>query len=198
MPSGWKQDWEGTACSYRSLWARLLCPRACRQHLTTGCGWGVLRIVPPKRPFHCLRRPWASSPAASSLNLHPICSPLFSFPSPSSSHKALCCCYFSDEEVLARTSLWLSYVTCHCLWSKDHPAKALRGGHTARASLLTPSKLKGGTGIWTLQELVAPPLAVQPNLQDAGSSFFVNFQQTGLSQSLLAALAWGTVLPTLA
>lgn len=101
--------------------------------------------------------------------------------------------------MLARASSQLHYGTCHCFWSKDHPAEAARGGHTARASLLTPSELTGGAGIWTLQELAAPPPAPEPNLQDTGSSFFVHFQQTRLSQSLWAALApWGTVFPTLA
>lgn len=54
---------------------------------------------------------------------------------------------------------------------------------------LPPTELKGGAGIQTLRELAAPPPAPEPNLQDAGSSFFLHFQQTGLSQSLGAALA---------
>lgn len=99
---------------------------------------------------------------------------------------------FSNEEVLARASLQLDYITCHCFWSKDHPGKGSEVGTRPGPVYLTspaPLELRGGTRIWTLQELTAPRLALEPNVQDACSSFFVKFQQTGLSQrSLLGAV----------
>lgn len=147
----------------------------------------MLRTVPSKRPFHSLRRPAPTLGAVvlSPASLpHPYCSPP-SLPIPLVPLTTLCAAAtFSNEQVLAaRASLRLAYVTCRCFWSKDHPGKALRSRYTARASLLTiptPLELRGGTGIWTLQELTAPPPAAEPNLRC--SSFFVNFLQTGLSQ----------------
>ena len=70
------------------------------------------------------------------------------------------------------------------------PWKGVRRGHTARPSLLTtPLELRRGAGIWTLQELTAPTLSPEPNVQDACFLFFVKFQLARLPQrSLLGAV----------
>lgn len=157
---------------------------------------GVLRTVPPWRPFHSLRGPWAFPPgcydAVPFLRRPPPTVPSPSLPSPLIFFTRLyAAAVFSNEEVLARASLQLDYITCHCFWSKDHPGKGLEVGTRPGPVYLTspaPLELRGGTRIWTLQELTAPRLALEPNVQDACSSLFVKFQQTGLSQrSLLGA-----------
>lgn len=149
--------------------------------MTANC---VLRTVPPRRPPIPQETGYLLLGAVPSLSPPP--QPFPSFPPTPLTHLTG---FMLLQPFLMRASgqasLQLNYVTCCCFWSKDHPGKVVRGGHAARASLImapAPSELGGGAGIWTLQELTVPPPPPEPNLQDACSSSFVNFQQAGLSQ----------------